>query len=616
MSKRQLSGILFIFILFQGVSLKAQEVVRSLEANPELTGKKLQKSALADTLELPFFDDFSNPGPYPLSSHWIDNFVYINNHFEVDPISTGVATFDGLDATGQLYEGPDNETYTADYLTSHPINLENKENIVLSFFYQPQGTGTKPESGDSLLLEFKRPGDGEPEYTTVWSVDGTELQPFTRVYIPVEGEYLYNGFQFRFKNYVSISPDREVEGLGGNTDYWNLDYVLLDSNVLRNDTILNDVCFTEPIPPLFKVHRSVPWDHFFKARLQEIRPQMELEIFSYNPEVIQANMHYYFFEKGNPDNSDAYNYNPFNFIPQELDTLNTDIEFDFVSQYDEKGVFGVTCNFLNVNPDFNRVENDTIRQEYVFLDYYAYDDGTPEAGYGFQGIGSENSMFAMKYNTYQADTLKGIYVYFNVTKSKSNTAKRFNLAVWNVGDNGYPLEKIWEKEVLTDADVNGFIRYEVDPGVFVSDGFFIGWQQLEQNEYLNVGLDRNTYIQNKAFINTNGLWDASQVTGTVMIRPSFDREINVSNQEWSVSGEHINVYPNPATTSLNIVRDYTMATPGIAVAEIISLQGQTVAVKELLSTHETMQLNLKPGIYMLRIAEEGRPVFLKKIVVR
>src|SRR4051794_25290576 len=58
----------------------------------------LRSQALpGDTLELPFNDDFSEPGIYPSPSRWMDNKVFINSDMPRVLPTVGAATFDGLD---------------------------------------------------------------------------------------------------------------------------------------------------------------------------------------------------------------------------------------------------------------------------------------------------------------------------------------------------------------------------------------------------------------------------------------------------------------------------------------------------------------------------------------
>ena len=70
-------------------SVSGQEVVIGTTSNRRLKSIKNRQGKTADTLELPFIDDFSYPGVYPDERLWEDNYVYINNNYSKNQITTG-----------------------------------------------------------------------------------------------------------------------------------------------------------------------------------------------------------------------------------------------------------------------------------------------------------------------------------------------------------------------------------------------------------------------------------------------------------------------------------------------------------------------------------------------
>ena len=214
--KRLVSILIFAVCTF---GLYSQEVVIDC-GNPALSdysaryfekfGAKV--AASADTLELPFFDDFSASYMYPDSSKWTDKYAFVNNSCGKNPISIGVATLDALDQYGKVYATlPIGMSDVADYLTSKPINLQRNasDSIYLSFFYQCGGNGNMPEFRDSLVLQFYSVADDE--WRSVWKVaGGAAMTDFEQVLIPLRDSiWLKKGFRFRFLNYVSISSNYE-----------------------------------------------------------------------------------------------------------------------------------------------------------------------------------------------------------------------------------------------------------------------------------------------------------------------------------------------------------------------------------------------------------------------
>ena len=204
-------------------------------------------------LTLPFIDDFSQNYIFPDPALWQDINVYINSNFPDNPITYGVATFDGLDSTGTPYNFALPTSYgLADHLTSQPIDLSSiVDSVFLSFYYQPQGNGNKPEAKDSLTLEFFRLSDSS--WVRMWGVKGAPNQPFEKVMIPADTSFQNSAFQFRFKNWATLS---------GNVDHWNIDYVYLNDNRNHADTLLNDVSFITNHHSMLKELTAMPWSHY------------------------------------------------------------------------------------------------------------------------------------------------------------------------------------------------------------------------------------------------------------------------------------------------------------------------------------------------------------------
>ncbi|MDD4847887.1 MAG: hypothetical protein PHR53_03865, partial [Bacteroidales bacterium] len=267
MKKYTFFGLLFFsFFVF---SLSAQEVLSSLETNPTIKQylKKqpiIQKKAVvaSPTLTLPFFDDFKYEGPYPDAEKWSDQYVFINTGFQKIPANRGVATFDALNEYGYVYDHATFTAFEADKLTSHKIRLDSLfgaiqrpltigDSLYLSFYFQPQGIGNKPEKDDIIELEFfVRDADTiftidsiyheadtlwitdstwmqidsayweidttfvyyEEQWKTMWSSNGLNIDSFylqnntwmQHVMIPIiDPSDLRPDFRFRFKNYAS-----------------------------------------------------------------------------------------------------------------------------------------------------------------------------------------------------------------------------------------------------------------------------------------------------------------------------------------------------------------------------------------------------------------------------
>ena len=196
-----------------------------------------------------FFMPISNPDKL-----WIDNHVYHNFRFGLNPRTLGVMTFDGLDSNGYPYAIGTTTTNYGDYLTSKPINLSGNviaDSIYMSFLYQSEGLGDVPESSDSLVLEFY--SKSQSQWFHIWSDSGKVVSPFKLVHIPILNQnYFSDAFQFRFKNYG---------GLSGALDHFHLDMVSVNSTEY-SDTVFSDFSFVYPLNSLIEKYTSVPWDHY------------------------------------------------------------------------------------------------------------------------------------------------------------------------------------------------------------------------------------------------------------------------------------------------------------------------------------------------------------------
>ena len=80
--------------------------------------------------------------------------------------------------------------------------------------------------------------------------------------IPIKDTaYMTNKFKFRFRNYASYA-DLSLPTWASNTDFWNIDYIVINSERSFSDTIPSDLAFGERHETLLKNYFSMPWNHF------------------------------------------------------------------------------------------------------------------------------------------------------------------------------------------------------------------------------------------------------------------------------------------------------------------------------------------------------------------
>ena len=253
--------LLLIAILFCSPILNGQEVLSALVSNPVLNGNKLVVNKNKSAITLPFFDDFSYNSPVANINLWQKSSVFVNRTYPINPVSIGVATFDGLDEYGfarNFFQA--NPSAPSDTLLSQEIDLLAVDTAYLMFYFQGKGIGDSPQLNDSLVLEFF---SNTLVWEQVWFSFGQSMQEFEKVIqIINEPKFLHNAFQFRFRNYATIS---------GNFDHWHIDYVKVDEFLNSDDTIkLNDVAFVYAAPSFLKTYEQMPWTHFKNNELAEM----------------------------------------------------------------------------------------------------------------------------------------------------------------------------------------------------------------------------------------------------------------------------------------------------------------------------------------------------------
>ena len=132
-------------------------------------------------------------------------------------------------------------------------------------------------------------------------------------------------------------------------------------------------------------------------------------------------------------------------------------------------------------------DNDTTRFSQVFGDYYAYDDGIAENGYGLTSTGSK-MWLAYRFDIRTQDTLTAVDLCFNRTRNGENEDVRFQLCVWQC-ENGRPSTLIYkdpEKVTPQFGERNAFHRYHLSEPVVLDDTVFIGLSSFQTTISISV----------------------------------------------------------------------------------------------------------------------------------
>ena len=595
----------------------AQEVVSGLRSNILITGEEGLKARsmatlLSTPLELPFFDDFAGQSYFPDPGKWTDDFVFINNTYSDKQPTCGIATFDALGSNGRLYETASSYGFKADQLTSQPVNLSYapSDNVWLSFFYQAGGLGDAPEPEDSLTLQFFAPD--ENEWYSVWRAEGTTDKTFRAAIVSIsDSRFLKTGFQFRFINYASLSPNQNDPSLVGNCDQWNIDYVLLDKNRNAGDTVFSDVAFTLPVRSVLKNHEAMPWKQYREIELQEMGSAIPVHYRNNDTIIRNVTRDFEIWDVYNNSLSYLFSAGAANIDPLTSVDYNANIVYSFNSPGNDSALFRITS--ILKTDEFDPKDNDTLIYYQNFRNYFAFDDGTAEAGYGINGLGSRNAMFADRFESYIDDTLRAISICFNESYTDANK-RAFDLAVWD-DNNGVPGNMLYTlEEVMVEQGqyINGFYTYRLPDKVPVSGIFYVGWRQRSET-FLNAGLDANTLPAGRQFYWLNGGWQQSQVPGTVMIRPVVGDALKIT----SVEDVHyrdkklISIWPNPAGDYITIDAGDLVIT-GDCTVTILDLYGREL--RKSILTERIDVSSLPAGFYIVITSMKGKPFGYSRLI--
>ncbi len=658
---RKILTSIFIFFSFIGFS-SAQEVLVGVSENAAL---KNQPPALKNIfgqkndvpLELPFFDDFSGMEIYPDNHLWEDDEAYINQDYALFPVSVGAATLDAVDSNGDIYSNANVFPFEADHLTSNPVRLDSvfspqpkalspKDSVYMSFYFQPQGMGNDPQPGDSLVLQFlavslndtvviegEVPAENDTViyegWTRVWASGGMKIDTFAqgnnyfrRVMIPItdSAKYFNDQFQFRFVNYASLA-DNSLMSWQSNVDHWNIDYVELDWNRSAADTISNDVTFVSGSPSFLKRYSSMPYWQYRTNFVNEMSMDFDMLIANLDDEPHNTS---YIYNVYNPSgdiietyDGGFYTLTPFyedgyvnypNFSNPEV-TLPFPFTTDSISFEIE--------HVLNSDASLIHQKNDTVRSVQTFSNYYAYDDGTAEAGYGVTPSGAQ---LAYRFQLNDPDTLTSVRIFFNKTKNEANL-QYFYLNVW-ADNNGVPGELLYQSEsgILPEygEGLNDFTTFEIDPVIFKTKNstFYVGWEKTTDH-ILNVGYDFSRNSSDNLLYNTSGEWLPSRYQGSLMVRPVFRGGQQGNAPEPAVSDEKLKVYPNPARPDeiITIQLPASFEVSDQLTMKFYSLDGRKVYEGGFQPNFPAGQIMSK-GIYLIRVYNPAnQKIYSNKIVI-
>jgi len=585
--------------------------------SPDYTTVSTNPDLSQDTVTLYFVDTNAQDVNYI----WKDIYTYRNSNYPVDPLSIGVATFDGLDENGYPYDWSSASAQgIADYLTSKPIFLQTDpgggtylpiDSIYLSFVYQPGGLGEDPDFQDSLVLEFY--DVAQDKWNSTWRTPGFSSDQWEVVNILIDSSvYLRDGFQFRFKNYGSLT---------GGLDHWHIDYVILDDFRSFDDTTMNDWAFQYPLNSMLADYTAMPWSHYEQDPYSILLDTLNVTTYnSYTGAKILQPSFMELIHEGVTINTVPYLASVTNVSPLSAFNMHYDPDPNFyfdTTLADTFALFEVKFNLAtNTTPERLNV-NDTLLHQQKFYNYYAYDDGSAEAAYGLVSNGAELA-YQFELPSGIVDTIKSISIHFSPSVNDASTDPFF-LQIWDdLG--GEPGDTIYSTDDINipvtyipeyNLGVDGFYEYMLPEKVAVSGTYYVGWKQSTANR-LNIGFDKNINNQDKIFYNLGTGWNNTGFEGSLMMRPVFVSDMDaVFAGVTAIDQSEFRLYPNPAQDQLYIdiadqTADYT----------IYDLNGRLIE-KGNIRYYQSLDVSYyNNGVYLILLNFENGSIGREKIVIQ
>ena len=524
-------------------------------------------------------------------------------------------------------------------LVSANIYLEDENDTIRPFdtIYAPPGCNE-----DLYIINFRTLTWGDwfmmpcdsvflPEvgWKTMWRAEGMTLEEFRNMYgkdfvqvmVPVKDSvFFYNDFRFRFRNYASIA-NNVIPSWRSNTDQWNVDFVYLNYNRDISDSTYRVLTFSGKAPSFLKTYQVMPYRQY-RADAPYNVMKANLEMYISNLDKVEHNTKYmYKVQQVSGNFGYTYNGGSCNLAPfYEVGFQNCNsscgsahacppVMSPFNFSYDRDTTSYIITHYISDSSQSNIIV-DSVKYHQGFYNYFAYDDGTPELGYGLEPAGA---FLAYQFTMSIPDTLFGIQMYFNHTKDNAN-GQFFNINIWsdNNGKPGDIIAQIPNQQAMWEDGLYKFYPYLLEEPVVISGTFYVGWQQFDGGS-LNIGFDSNNDNKDKIFYNVDGVWYTSNFAGSLLIRPMFTPEVVLSTHDIpDTEKERVNLYPNPAHTWFTIGNEKIRSDHQSRLV-IYNMYG--AVVKEQTGLNKNIETgHLATGMYIVKIYSQGK-IYNEKLLI-
>ncbi len=582
-------------------------------------------------------DSVFTQSPRPLFPY---DSLYFSFFYQPQGVGDAPQVYDSLVLEFARYSGDSVFSHIDSITVNSRIYINQGEVInALDTLYAPSSLGCNPYMYTIVYSQYSYDEEIRiacdsvfiPEiiWDEVWYSQGLSLSDFydtigrymQQVMIPiVDTNYFTDKFRFRFRNYCSVSNEYYPLTWKSNGDQWNLDMIYLNYNRNAGDTTYKSVAFSQRAPSFLSQYQVMPYRqyrysptyftaesiHMYIANLDNIEHNTK---YTYTVQQVNGNFSYSY-DGGN------CNLKPFYEVGfQQCEGCGAShacppVNSLFSLDYDRDTTSYIIKHYISDSSDQSSIVDSAVYHQ-GFYNYYAYDDGTPEKGWGYDGAGGAQIAYKFELNT--MDTLWGLQMYFNKTLNNVNELY-FDILVWN-DNNGRPGDIMYRQEYEKVDWENGiykFVPYMLDDPQIVTGTIYVGFEQYESVSY-NIGMDANFDASDNLFYKTDSVWKGATVAGAILMRPIIGENmiLSVDSHENDIYG--LTLYPNPTGTSFSVKNSFI--DNASAELKIYNMFGSML----LTTTDITDPIDvsrLSQGIYIVRVISNGQLYSAKLLINR
>ncbi len=575
-----------------------------------------RKLSPADSLYLSFYYQPEGVGYAPQSS---DSLILEFSHY------TGNTIFSHMDSvrvSTDIYLNPGDTIFALDTLWAPGFMGCNPNIFTITY--------VNIVFGDSVTVACDSAFVPEIIWNRVWYSEGLSLVEFQALYhkdmlqvmIPiVDTNYFSDKFRFRFRNYASMPNENYPDTWKSNDDMWNVDYVYLNYNRSAADTTYRVLSFSQRAPSFLKNYQSMPYRQYRSSPTNNTSENIHMYItnldnvehntkYSYHVKQVAGSFGYDYF-------GGSCNLKPFYEVgfqdcngcgaahacPPVESVFSLDFNIDTTSY--------IIKHYISDSSDQNSIVDSAIYLQ-RFYNYFAYDDGTPEGGWGVDG--AAGAKVAYQFTLSMTDTLWGVQMYFNRTLNNANETD-FDLIVWS-DNNGKPGDIIYRldnEKVKWNDGLYPFYPYMFESPIVLAGTFYVGWERSGKYK-LNIGFDANNDVRSKIFHMDIDVWHNATYAGALLVRPIVGSNMILTSDEINAqtNTRKAYIFPNPALTYFS-VSNSNLKSDKNAKLKIYNIFGQEVLSKKGINNKINIS-QLPGGIYVVMIVSNNKQYTAKLLI--